>query len=84
VNPLNVGWTLTPNEYQYKINDGLPADWPTKLPADSVPAGRLHSPEEVAMAAIYFLTDEAALITGSILDVEQFPVVGRIATKKGK
>jgi NAD(P)-dependent dehydrogenase (short-subunit alcohol dehydrogenase family) len=84
VNQLNVGWTLTPNEYQYKINDGLPADWPTKLPADSVPAGRLHSPEEVAMAAIYFLTDEAALITGSILDVEQFPVVGRIATKKGK
>ena len=84
VNLLNVGWTLTPNEYQYKINDGLPPDWPSKLPADSVPAGRIHSPEEVAMAAIYFLSDEAALINGSTLDVEQFPVIGRISTKKGK
>lgn len=84
VNHLNVGWTLTPNEYQYKINDGLPPDWPSKLPFEAAPSGRIHTPEEVAMAAIYFLSDEAALINGSILDVEQFPVAGRISTKKGK
>jgi hypothetical protein len=34
------------------------------------------------MAAIYFLSDEAALINGSILDVEQFPVIGRNPTKE--
>ena len=84
INQLNVGWTLTPNDYQYKINDGLPSDWPSKLPADAAPMGRIHTPEEVAMAAIYFLSDEAPLINGSILDVEQFPVIGRISTKKGK
>lgn len=82
VNQLNVGWTLTPNEYKLKIQDGLPDDWPSKLPKDVAPSGRIHSPEEIAAAAIYFLTDEAALINGAILDVEQFPVIGRNPTKE--
>ncbi len=82
VNQLNVGWTLTPNEFELKLKDGLPPDWPTKLPKSVAPSGRIHSPEEVALAAIYFLSDEAALINGSILDVEQFPVIGRNPTKE--
>jgi NAD(P)-dependent dehydrogenase (short-subunit alcohol dehydrogenase family) len=82
INQLNVGWTLTPNEYALKIKDGLPPDWPSKLPPSVAPSGRIHSPEEVAMAAIYFLSDEAALINGSILDVEQFPVIGRNPIKE--
>jgi len=82
INQLNVGWTLTPNEYALKLKDGLPEDWPTKLPKGVAPSGRIHSPEEIAMSAIYFLSDEAALINGSILDVEQFPVIGRNPTKE--
>ena len=82
INQLNVGWTLTPNEYQYKLNDGLPPDWPSHLPSGTAPSGRIHSPEEVAMAAIFFLSDEAALISGSVLDVEQFPVIGRNPLRK--
>ena len=82
INQLNVGWTLTPNEYALKLKDGLPQDWPAKLPKSVAPSGRIHSPEEVAFAAIYFLSDEAALINGSILDVEQFPVIGRNPTKE--
>lgn len=82
INQLNVGWTLTPNEYQYKLNDGLPPDWPSHLPPGTAPSGRIHSPEEVAMAAIFFLSDEAALISGSVLDVEQFPVIGRNPIRK--
>lgn len=82
VNQLNVGWTLTPNEYELKLKDGLPKDWPSKLPKSVAPSGRIHSPEEIALAAIYFLSDEAALINGSILDVEQFPVIGRNPTKE--
>jgi NAD(P)-dependent dehydrogenase (short-subunit alcohol dehydrogenase family) len=82
INQLNVGWTLTPNEYALKLKDGLPEDWPAKLPKSVAPSGRIHSPEEVALAAIYFLSDEAALINGSILDVEQFPVIGRNPTKE--
>jgi NAD(P)-dependent dehydrogenase (short-subunit alcohol dehydrogenase family) len=82
INQLNVGWTLTPNEYALKMKDGLPGDWPAKLPKSVAPSGRIHSPEEVALAAIYFLSDEAALINGAILDVEQFPVIGRNPTKE--
>lgn len=82
VNQLNVGWTLTANEYAMKLRDGLPADWPTKLSKNVAPSGRIHSPEEVAIAAIYFLSNEAPLINGSILDVEQFPVIGRNPSKE--
>ncbi len=82
INQLNVGWTLTPNEYELKLKDGLPKDWPLKLPKSVAPSGRIHSPEEVALAAIYFLSDEAALVNGSILDLEQFPVIGRNPTKE--
>jgi NAD(P)-dependent dehydrogenase (short-subunit alcohol dehydrogenase family) len=81
INQLNAGWTLTPNEYALKLSDGMPPDWPQRLPKSSAPAGRIHNPDEVAMAAIYFLTDEAALINGSILDVEQFPLIGRNPNK---
>ncbi len=82
INQLNVGWTLTANEYALKMKDGLPGDWPTKLPKSVAPSGRIHSPEEIALAAIFFLSDEAALINGAILDVEQFPVIGRNPTKE--
>jgi len=82
INQLNVGWTLTQNEYKLKLQDGLPENWPSNLPKSVAPSGRIHSPEEVAMAAIYFLSDEAALINGAILDVEQFPVIGRNPTKE--
>lgn len=84
INQLNVGWTLTPNEYQYKLNDGLSPDWPSHPPLGAAPSGRIHAPEEVAMAAVFFLSDEAALINGSVLDVEQFPVIGRNPVKEGK
>ncbi len=77
VNQLNVGWTLTPNEFELKRKEGLPADWPTKIPKVYAPSGRLLSPEDIAWAAMYFLSDEAALVNGAILDVEQYPLIGR-------
>jgi NAD(P)-dependent dehydrogenase (short-subunit alcohol dehydrogenase family) len=77
VHQFNVGWTLTKNEYATKINDGLPEDWPSKLPRTYAPSGRLLSPEDIAWAAVYFLSDEAPLVNGAVLDFEQFPVVGR-------
>jgi len=77
VNQLNVGWTLTPNEYALKKKEGLPDDWPTRMPRATAPSGRLLAPEDIAWAAVYFLSDEAPLINGAILDLEQFPMVGR-------
>jgi NAD(P)-dependent dehydrogenase (short-subunit alcohol dehydrogenase family) len=82
VNQLNVGWTLTPNEYALKRKEGLPEDWPSKLPKTYAPSSRLLSPEDIAWAAAFFLSDEAALINGAILDVEQYPMIGRNLTKE--
>jgi NAD(P)-dependent dehydrogenase (short-subunit alcohol dehydrogenase family) len=81
VNQFNVGWTLTPNEYELKKKEGLPDDWPDKIPRTHAPSGRLLSPEDIAWAAVYFLSDEAALINGAILDVEQYPMIGRNPSK---
>jgi NAD(P)-dependent dehydrogenase (short-subunit alcohol dehydrogenase family) len=83
VNQLNVGWTLTPNEFALKVKEGLPEDWPSRLPKTYAPSGRILSPEDVAWAAVYFLSDEAALVNGAILDVEQYPMIGRNPVKEG-
>lgn len=82
VNHLNVDWTLTPNEYVLKMTEGLPEGWPSRVPKTFAPSGRLLSPEDVAWAAVYFLSDEAVLINGAILDVSQYPVIGRNPVKE--
>jgi NAD(P)-dependent dehydrogenase (short-subunit alcohol dehydrogenase family) len=82
IQQFNVGWTLTKNEYETKIKDGLPENWPSKLPKEYAPSGRLLSPDDIAWAAVYFLSDEAPLVNGAILDFEQYPVVGRNPTKQ--
>ena len=82
VNQFNVGWTLTPNEYELKKKEGLPDDWPTKVPKTFAPSGRLLSPEDIAWAAVYFLSDEAALVNGAVLDLEQYPLIGRNPLKE--
>jgi len=82
VNLLSVGWTLTPNEYALKKKEGLPDDWPSRVSKTVAPSGRLFSPEDIAWAAVYFLSDEAALVNGSILDLEQYPMVGRNPLKE--
>ena len=83
VNHFNVGWVLTPNEYHYKVNDGLPTDWPDHVPAQFAPRGRLMKPEEIAAAAIYWLSNASRPFSGSVIDLEQYPFVGRNPTKRG-
>jgi NAD(P)-dependent dehydrogenase (short-subunit alcohol dehydrogenase family) len=83
VNHFNVGWVLTPNEYQYKIRDGLPPDWPQNVPAQFAPSGRLMNPDEIAAAAAYWLSDDSRPFSGSVIDLEQYPFVGRNPTKRG-
>jgi len=82
VNHFNVGWVLTPNEYEVKIADGLPPDWPERIPKTKAPAGRLLKPEEIAASAVYWLSDESYPISGSVIDLEQHPVIGRNPPKE--
>jgi len=77
VNQINPGWTLTPNELALKATEGMPVDWPSRLPVAYAPGGRLFLPDDVASAAVYFLSDEAALVNGAVLDLEQYPMIGR-------
>ena len=81
VNHLNVGWVLTEREYAHQIEHGMAADWPEKVPPQFAPSGRLIQPEEIATAAVYWLGDESRPISGAVVDMEQFSLIGRNANK---
>jgi NAD(P)-dependent dehydrogenase (short-subunit alcohol dehydrogenase family) len=73
VNQINAGWTLTEGEERVKRLEGRGDDWLAEAVATR-PFGRLLSPRDVAVAAAYFASDDSALVTGTIMDLEQFPV----------
>ncbi|MEK6783592.1 MAG: SDR family oxidoreductase [Bacteroidota bacterium] len=77
VNQINPGWVLTENEIQRKKEHGLSDDWFKKLPKVFAPAGRILRPEEIAAAAVYWLSDESGPISGQVVDLEQHPFIGR-------
>jgi len=77
VNQINPGWILTENEKQRKQDQGMDDDWPADLPKMFAPSGRIFKPSEVAAAAVYFLSDECGPVSGSVLDIEQHPFIGR-------
>jgi NAD(P)-dependent dehydrogenase (short-subunit alcohol dehydrogenase family) len=83
VNHFNVGWVLTPNEYKTKLGDGLPPNWPEQLERQFAPSGRILKPEEIAEASVYWLSDESRPISGTVLELEQYPMIGRNPTKRG-
>jgi NAD(P)-dependent dehydrogenase (short-subunit alcohol dehydrogenase family) len=81
VNQINPGWVLTEKEIQRKKEHGLPPNWYEDLPSMYAPAGRILLPEEIAAAAIYWLADESGPISGQVVDLEQYPMMGRNAPK---
>lgn len=83
-NHFNVGWVLTEREYRLKIKEGLPEHWPDKLAGSSeIPAGRMTTPEDIAAHTVFWLSDESRPISGAVMELEQFPIVGRIPLKEG-
>lgn len=77
VNQINPGWVLTETEMQRKKDHGLAVDWYKDLPAVYAPAGRILKPSEIAAAAVYWLADECGPISGQVVDLEQYPFIGR-------
>jgi NAD(P)-dependent dehydrogenase (short-subunit alcohol dehydrogenase family) len=73
VNQLNVGWTLTEGEERVKRDEGKGGDW-VEAAVATRPFGRMLLPHDVALAAAYFASDDSALVTGAVLDLEQYPV----------
>lgn len=77
VNQINPGWVLTENEIRIKREEGFSDDWETKLPKVYAPAGRILRPEEIAAAAIFWLSDESGPISAQVVELEQHPLIGR-------
>jgi len=74
VNQINVGWTLTEGEDRVKrVEEGKGGGWLEQAVATR-PFGRLLAPRDVALAAAYFASDDSALVSGTVMDLEQFPV----------
>jgi len=70
VNGLNIGWADTPGEHAIQARDGRPADWLAKAEPGQ-PFGRLIKPRDVAVAAVYLLSDASEMMTGALIDFDQ-------------
>lgn len=69
VNQINPGWTLTEGEHHVKsVVEGKGDKWLDEA-LKTRPAGRMLTPEEIGLAAVFFATNE--LVTGAALDYEQ-------------
>ncbi len=77
VNQINPGWVLTESETIRKREHGLPHDWYKELPNVYAPSGRILWPHEIAAAAVFFLGDESGPVSGQVLELEQYPFIGR-------
>lgn len=77
INQINPGWVLTETETLRKRQHGLAEDWYKDIPSVYAPAGRILKPEEIAAAAVYWLSDESGPVSGQVMDLEQYPFIGR-------
>jgi NAD(P)-dependent dehydrogenase (short-subunit alcohol dehydrogenase family) len=76
-NQINVGWTLSENERRLKIEEGFEPGWETRLPPAFAPSGRILTTGEVAAHIVFWLSDEAGPVSGTVYELEQYPMVGR-------
>ncbi len=76
-NQINPGWILTENENLRQLNNGLEPGWSDRLSKMEAPFGHMSTPQSVAEAAIYWLSSDSYPFTGSVVELEQFSMVGR-------
>lgn len=77
MNQINVGWTVTESENRIQAAEGQPENWQELVPASYKPSGALLTPDQVAQHVVFWLSDNSAPVTGQVVDVEQYPVIGR-------
>ena len=66
--PNVLSMTITPGFIETAMTESLGVDQHAKL-MESVPAGRLGNPEDVAACAVFLASDEASYVTGQTLHV---------------
>jgi NAD(P)-dependent dehydrogenase (short-subunit alcohol dehydrogenase family) len=69
-NGLNIGWMATPNEHLVQKAMGKSDDWLAKAESE-MPFGRILRPVDVSNLTAYLLSDDAEMMTGSIIDFDQ-------------
>jgi NAD(P)-dependent dehydrogenase (short-subunit alcohol dehydrogenase family) len=82
VHAINLGWTWTPGEQRIQTEvHGLRPDWRETVGATQ-PFGRLLMPEDPAALTAFLASDEARMMTGAIIDLDQF-VAGTVDDNPG-
>jgi NAD(P)-dependent dehydrogenase (short-subunit alcohol dehydrogenase family) len=69
VNYLIPGWVLSRTEIEIQKMEGRDADW-LKHKGESLPMGRFQTPEDAANIIAFLASDEAAMVTGCVLNVD--------------
>ena len=71
VNQLNIGWMASDGEDRIQREyHGADADWLEKAAA-ALPFGRLLDPAEVARVVTFLASEEAGMMTGSVINFDQ-------------
>ena len=79
---INLGWTWTPGEQVTQTTmHGLPENWRETIGA-SQPFGRLLMPEDPAGLIAFLISKDAQMMTGAIIDLDQF-VAGTVDDNPG-
>jgi NAD(P)-dependent dehydrogenase (short-subunit alcohol dehydrogenase family) len=81
INQINPGWVLTETEIKRKQEQGFADDWFKNVSNLFAPSGRILFPSEIASAAVYWLADECGPVSGQVVDIEQYPFIGRNPSK---
>lgn len=77
INQVNPGWVLTEREDHDQVAKGLEPGWYQRLDRTAIPFGAMTTSQQMGEAAIYWLSDESRPFTGTILELEQFSIIGR-------
>jgi glucose 1-dehydrogenase len=78
VNIVNPGWIDTPGELRYHSKQQL------RERGKDIPWGRMGTPEDIANAVAFLVSDEADYITGATLRVDGGYLLGLSLTKRGQ
>lgn len=70
VNQLDIGWMASDHERKLQLEESGDPNWEEKAKA-GLPFGRLLDPEEVARAVLFLASDDAGIMTGSVIHYDQ-------------
>lgn len=68
-NWISVGWVLSPGEKELTLTAGHDIEWLKIKAKEIIPSGRLQTPEDIANACVYLLSDESSQVTGTDIEV---------------